>query len=619
LIGTVFHNRYEIIEKIGEGGMATVYKAKCRLLNRMVAVKVLHPQFTHDEDFIQRFQHEAQAAARLSHPNIVNIYDVGTEGQVHYIVMEYVEGKNLKRLLREEGILPVKQALDIAQQIASALIQAHQHDIVHCDIKPHNILITDDGRVKVVDFGIARAASSSTINLSGTVIGSVHYLSPEQAQGLGVDKRSDLYALGVVLYEMVVGKPPFNGENPIAIALRQIQEEVSFPSDLKLPKELKALINKALEKDPAKRYQTANEMWRDLKRCIDKIAGDPDYETDEFHTQVFPSLAVPKEGVREVRGGEKRDRKKWGWKKIILGALLIIGFGVIVGAGIGLLMFGGGEEVTVPDLTGKTLQEAEKLLEDLGLSVGDVTEQYSESVEPNRIIASDPPAGEKIKKGREVDLIISMGESLARVPMLINKTERQAELDLAEAGLVVGERTEEFSNDVPAGYIIDQSPAPNTKVESGTPVDIIVSKGPELKTVTLPDFRGQDLNKVKERLRSLNLIPGSVQEVVTEEFKAGIVLEQEPEPGTLVKEGSTVNLVVGKGTTKTHDISLTVPQGPDQQKIEIVVRDARGSRTVYSDLHAPGDRVVKEITWTGEEAVVQVLIDGNVRFEQTLR
>ena len=379
LEGRLIGNRYEILEKIGNGGMATVYKARCHVLNRNVAVKVLKEEFTTDAEFVKRFNIEAQSAASLSHPNIVSIYDVGNEGDIYYIVMELVQGKTLKEIITDEGILPWKWTVNIAIQIASALEVAHRHNIVHRDIKPHNIIITEDGTAKVTDFGIAKAVSNSTITSFGATIGSVHYFSPEQARGGYTDAKSDLYSLGVVMYEMLTGKVPFDADTPVSVALKHMQEVPVEPKTLNptIPDSVNKIIIKAMQKEPSLRYISATEMLTDLKESIKNPNGNfvvmSKAVTDE-PTRVMNVEEAEKEAKREEKQGKKKKNKA---KKIVLIVFLclLIFFGAMFGTWK-LLTGGRTKEVQIPSLVGTNIEEAKTKLDELKLKY-EITEEYS--------------------------------------------------------------------------------------------------------------------------------------------------------------------------------------------------------------------------------------------------
>ena len=366
MVQRILDQRYELEELIGGGGMADVYKAKDRLLNRPVAVKILHEQFKQDKEFIDKFQREAQAAARLSHPNIVNIYDVGVADGDHYIVMEYVPRRTLKDRIRQEGHLSVSESLRVAREIAEALAHAHANNLVHCDIKPHNILMMADGHAKVADFGIARAVTESTMTYSGNVVGSVHYFSPEQAKGTMITPKSDVYSLGVVLYEMLTGKLPFTGDNPVSIAVKHLQEE-PVPVrqiDPSIPPVVEAIVSKAMSKDPAMR-PTSAELVQDIQQAermlmtgaqpVNRMAQDPD--ATQVLPRVQPQQTIPPRRAAQEEDYEddepKKEKSIFKSKKFIIGLLMVLFAGFFVGAFMSYGKFWSTAEVTVPDVTGK--------------------------------------------------------------------------------------------------------------------------------------------------------------------------------------------------------------------------------------------------------------------------
>jgi serine/threonine protein kinase len=560
MIGKILGNRYEIIEKVGGGGMALVYKAKCRLLNRYVAVKILRPEFINDEEFVDKFKRESQAAASLSHPNIVNIYDVGNdEDGIYYIVMEYVKGKTLKQIIRDRGVLEPKDAIYIAKQIALALQHAHSNHIVHRDIKPHNILITEDGRAKVADFGIARAVTSSTVTNTGNVIGSVHYFSPEQARGGYVDKKSDLYSLGVVLYEMITGKVPFEGESPISIALKHINEAVTPPSLLNrnTPKALEDIILKALQKDTIKRYNNAEEMLNDLNQAAKHPMGNfvVFEDDDDSPTQVIPAIKdqqivdndiktkTPKPKTM-LRSRRPRIRNKKN-KKLILGAILIAFLLALVFTG-GLFYFKGlfmGQEKDVPNVVGKPIEDAKSQLTNLGFKVEVGKEEYSSEYDEGYVIAQDPESGAKRKTGYTIVLTVSKGAKLVKVPNLIKKNIN--DIDLENESLKKGRVTYEYSS-LPVGIIINQNPKSGKKVPEGTRINLVVSKGIETKTAVMPNVVSKDIQTAKRDIENLGL-KVNIEYRFDSKADKDTVISQDIQPGTEVETNKVVNLVVSKG------------------------------------------------------------------------
>jgi len=423
--------RYELIEKIGEGGMAIVYKGKDRFLNRYVAIKILRPEFIKDEKFIENFRKESQAAAGLSHPNIVNVYDVGEEGNIHFIVMELIDGKSLSQVIEEEGRLDYKEAISITKQVASALSLAHSNQIIHRDVKPHNILITSSGTAKLADFGIAMAVSKESIaEGKEKIMGSVHYFSPEQARGAYVDERSDIYSLGIVLYEMLTGKVPFDGDNPISIALMHINDEIPPVSKevAGIPPQLEKIIEKATDKYQTNRYASADEMIEDL----DNI----DFITKVMGSSVFADKGESKKAddddaesyyraIEENRNSEVKKKKKPVNKTkifIIAAAVVIVIAGVI---GFGAMMgwfSGSSDEIKVPDFAGKTLEEAQAEAEELGLKIEEGDEVYSPDQEKGLITSQSPSAGSMVSEGRVITVNISLGKKDGVVPRIIGTT-----------------------------------------------------------------------------------------------------------------------------------------------------------------------------------------------------
>ena len=512
---TILGNRYEIIRKIGDGGMAFVYEAKDRLLNRVVAVKVLRPEFVDDEEFLAKFKREAEAVANISHPNIVNVYDVGCDGKVNYIVMEYIDGQNLKEIIKTEGTLDEYTALDITKQIAKALGAAHKKGVIHRDIKPHNILISSEGRnVKVADFGIAKAATNSTMTNIGSIIGSVHYFSPEQAKGRSVKNNADLYSLGIVLYEMLLGKVPFKGDSPISIALQHINEDIEFSLEEKtqIPQSIRTLIKKMTEKDPVDRYQSSEEVIEDIEYIEQNIDLDFIKQYDDFATRKTSAVemmdnsnkfkTIGKEQKREtkeepfierereeVNNYERKPKKKKrkGFNGTIIG-LFIIALLCVTGVatnGFGLL--NSNEEdgiITAPNLVNMSLENANKVIYDLDLKLT-ILEKHDSQVQKGYVISQTPQQGAKLKKGDTVTIVISLGPEELSVPNIIGLSVKDAKLMLQEKGLVLRIVENKYS-ERPEGTIINQDPAVGTSnIKKGDVINVVVSKGqkPEEKPV----------------------------------------------------------------------------------------------------------------------------------------
>ena len=570
LEGKILGNRYEIIEKIGNGGMATVYKSKDRVLNRYVAVKILRDEFTTDEEFIKRFRIEAQSAASLTHPNIVSIFDVGNEGNLYYIVMELIKGKTLKEIITEEnGPLPWKWSLNVVTQIASALETAHKNNIVHRDIKPHNIIITEDGIAKVTDFGIAKAVSNSTITAFGTTIGSVHYFSPEHARGGFTDAKSDLYSLGVVMYEMLTGKVPFDADTPVSVALKHMQEKPVEPKELNenIPQVVNDIIMKAMQKDINLRYQSATEMVKDLNTALKNpdenfvhIGNNAGAATQRISTQEIAE-AERRANEKNNKGKEKKSNKFKDFVKkhkvasAILGAILL--FFIAFGATMGIVEIANPNEVQIPDLVNKTEDEAEQILKDLKLKLVVKSEEYDENIEKGKIISQDPTYKEnyKIKEHSEISVIISKGTEKVDIPNVVGKTRQEAEKALKDAGLVP-EIVEENDEKVEAGIVLSQDPEDGENVNKGSKVKLVVSKGSAIVKVEVPSLVGKNEQEAKALLAEAGLKANIINDE-DDSKNDGVVLRQSKDAGTQVQEGTTITITVNK-VSQAKEATFTI-------------------------------------------------------------
>jgi len=570
LEGKILGNRYEIIEKIGNGGMATVYKSKDRVLNRYVAVKILRDEFTTDEEFIKRFRIEAQSAASLTHPNIVSIFDVGNEGSLYYIVMELIKGKTLKEIITEEnGPLPWKWSLNVVTQIASALETAHKNNIVHRDIKPHNIIITEDGIAKVTDFGIAKAVSNSTITAFGTTIGSVHYFSPEHARGGYTDAKSDLYSLGVVMYEMLTGRVPFDADTPVSVALKHMQEEPVEPKELNenIPQVVNDIIMKAMQKDVNLRYQSATEMLKDLNAALKNpddnfvhIGSNIGAATQRISTQEIAEAERKAKEANNPKNGKKPNKfiefvKKHKALSFVIGAIIL--FFVAFGATMGIVELVNPNDVQIPDLVNKTQDEAEQIVKDLKLKLVVKSEEYNENVEEGKIISQDPAYQENytIKEHSEISVVISKGTETVEVPDVVGKTREEAEKLLKDAGLVA-EITEENDEKVEAGIVLSQDIEDGETVNKGSTVKLVVSKGSAIVNVEVPSLVG----KTEQEARNLLTEAGLKVNVVNDEDESkndGVVLRQSKDAGTEVQEGTTITITVNK-VSEAKEATFTI-------------------------------------------------------------
>lgn len=557
-MGRLYGGRYEIEEKIGAGGMAIVYKAKDTLLNRTVAIKVLREQYASDDGFIRRFRREAQSAASLSHQNIVSIYDVGKDGQEDYIVMEYVKGQTLKDIISNQAPLPAEKAIYIIRQIGEALAHAHANHIIHRDIKPLNILISTDGRAKVTDFGIARAASAATLTHTGDIVGSVHYLSPEQAQGAQTTVQSDIYSLGIILYELITGKVPYNGDTPITIALKHIQEEPELPGKIisGVSAELDTVIMKALAKSLEDRYKSATEFLGDLERILTgqtiiwdrKLTeGDSDFNQTQIHKglrdKIFSSNQKDK-----LEDTLHKGRKK---KKIPLPALVsLIALLIISGLSFAAYRLFYVPNVVVPDIKGLNIEQAEILLKKEGLLLGERVFDFHDEIEKDMIISQSYEPETMVKAGRIVDITVSKGMEFIIVPDVTttNPLQENAINAILEAG---------FENDnieietmlhptIPKDRVIGQNPPPLATWPKNGKLKIFVSGGEELTMEVMPDVTGMASEEAKIILETYKL-------VVTADTEGSLlyptdaVVSTLPAPGRPVKQGSEVKIVVSEG------------------------------------------------------------------------
>jgi len=598
LIGKVFGGRYRLEEKIGVGGMAEVYRAYDLTLNRTVAVKILYPQFASDADFVERFKREAQAAANLSHPNIVNVYDWGAENSTYYLVMEHLVGQNLKQIIQKKGALPPSLVVDIGRQVAAALQFAHKRNIVHRDIKPHNIIITDEGEVKVTDFGIARTLTSN-LTQTGAILGTAYYISPEQAKGEEVSPLSDIYSLGVVLYEMATGQLPFQGETPVAVALKHIQEEPPLPQKLNpaVPSSLQAVILKALARDPLLRYQSAEELRQDLAKAL--APDESSFVDDEEATLVLPpetlKTATPAKSKRNLRP-----------LFITLGVILAA---VLTGLAIASLSFNRFAQVKVPDVTGLSYQQAAATLLKKGLKVKK-EEEYSDKVKAGFVISQNPAAAAEVKKGATVYLTVSKGSELVKVPNLIGQSLSQANLTLDRLKLNVRNISRDYSDTIAEDLIILQRPVAGAKVKKGSFVDLVLSKGP--RPIKVPDLIGKTVAEAQSILASRGLTMRRKDEF-NEQMEAGRILRQDPSAGVSAVRGEAVTVIVSKGPLliKVRDVvGLTKEEAKAQLEADglvVIFKAGISSPTAYGKVvnqsPAAGTDVRKGATvtlWIGQ-------------------
>ena len=593
--GMFIQDRYEIISKIGSGGMADVYKAKDHTLNRFVAVKVLKPEFRKDKGFITKFRVEAQSAAGLAHPNIVNVYDVGEDNGISFIVMELVEGITLKEYIEKKGRLAVREATSIAIQVSMGLQAAHNNGIVHRDVKPQNIIISTDGKVKVTDFGIARVATSNTI--SSNVMGSVHYSSPEQARGGYSDYKSDIYSLGITMYEMVTGHVPFDHENGVTIALMHLQNEITPPSQVRdgIPDSLEKIILKCTMKKPEDRYQTADELIADLKLVFEDTSGeyvgivptiddsptimiDQNELTQRIQTNddtqpvedSDSNAYLEEDDEEEETGMNSKIEKLVIVLAAVVGAIILISIVVFVVKSSGLFKSGKSttqstiaatteakhhnttEKYTVDNYIGLSLEAAREAI-DNKFKIN-VIEEYSDTYAKGLVMQQDPESDTELEEGKTIKLVVSKGQKIedkVSVPDVRSKTKSGAQSELKAAGLKVSIK-EAYSDDVAKGEVISQTPSHGSKVSKNTTVVITVSKGKkEDQTVSVPNLRYYTESEASQELQRVGLSLGSVLTEYSDSVEKGLVIRQRISSGSKVKKGTAVGIYVSLGPRQT--------------------------------------------------------------------
>lgn len=633
----ILAGRYELLERIGDGGMAVVYKARCRLLNRYVAIKILKPEFIKDLKFIDNFKRESQAAASLSHPNIVNIFDVGKEGNIHYIVMELVEGQVLSELIKNKGPMEWRQAVEIMKQMASALSLAHKNHIIHRDVKPQNILITEDGVPKLADFGIAKAVNASTlVGATGTVMGSVHYFSPEQARGGYVDEKSDIYSLGIVLYELLTGRVPFDGENPVNVALMHINEEMTPPSQLVngIPPQLEQVVMKATKKYQTERYSNADEMLEALENVehIHSILGKLIYTGTRQEGAGSPDMGGQDHFLENPgeenhkKGGMKSDKakdtggnqkKRWTQSKTVAILLALI-IALPLSFGIYQLISNGGvgaKEFEMPNYTGMLLEEVEAMAGESGLQVetGDIV--YSDEHEEGRVVSQTPAPTTKVKEGGTVTVNLSRGSREGTVPNIISKTYQDAVFFLEKYGYKVGSVSYENANQ-PEGLVLRQSPTGGEEAAPGSFVNFVVSLGVSESQAIVPLLVGMTELDATEALQAVNLTLGDVTIEKNDTVAEGLIFWQSQGADTVVQGGTSINVKIS-GVPEDPNASYSIPLYVDFTQasnevfyLTIVISDESGTHNVLSNAQRAKSDGGGTVTLSGVgEGTVAVIFD----------
>jgi serine/threonine-protein kinase len=627
---------YEIESAIGQGGMAMVYRARRISDGQVVALKVLREQYAQDAEFVERFQREARAVSSLTHPNMVQVYESGQAQGWHFIAMEFVEGQDLKRYIRERGPLRAAEAVRIAVAVCEVLDYAHRRGIIHRDIKPQNILLRRDGTVKVTDFGIARALASATITQTGTVLGSVQYLSPEQARGQAVGRAADIYALSVVLFEMLTGRLPFDGDSPIAIAMAHIHDVPPSPRQFnpEIPPALEGVIMRGMAKQPHRRYASAADLASDLLGQTSFWSEGPGGEE--------ATRVARRGGVTSARSAPPGSRSLG---PVLAFLLLVLVGGGAWGAWRSVSAYFNVAEVEVPRLVGLTLAQAQAAAQQAGVVLVVEGQAYSDSVPRDAVVSQDQPPGKRVKAGRTVNVVLSLGREMVSVPDLVGQPLPQARLAVESARLRIGQVNERFDDVVKPGLIITQDPPAGQRLPRGGAVNLLVSRGPEL--VEMPLLVGRPLEEARRRLEELGLVLRQVRSAISPDLSPGTVVDQTPDPGRKVRPAEaevllTVSVRPGtegrppqapvvtverratpaprptpagaeagaRGQLRTV-VHVVVPEGQMDQRVRVVVIDEGGVRTVYEKVHAAGDQVDVMVTSRGY-TIIQVYIDNTL-------
>ncbi|EPD52841.1 hypothetical protein HMPREF1210_01221 [Paenisporosarcina sp. HGH0030] len=643
LLGKRISGRYKVLEMIGGGGMSNVYLAHDMILDRDVAIKVLRYDFSNEDDLHRRFQREALSATSLTHPNIVNIFDVGEDGDIHYLVMEFVEGKTLKQYITDAAPLSPNEAVTIMKQLTSAIAHAHQNQIIHRDIKPQNILMDGTHHVKITDFGIAMALSATSFTQTNSVLGTVHYLSPEQARGGTATKKSDIYALGIVLYELLIGKLPFSGESAVSIALKHLQTDTpsvraAVPS---IPQSLENVVMKATAKDPRNRYQNVEEMQRDLQNVLsEERANEKAFEIpldDDGATKAMPvikdasydSLAKTKHLKKEPVVvppvvEEKKKKKKWPWIVGILAFLLLAGL-VIVVAFPGIF---GPKKIEVPDVANLPLSEAIDKVEEVGFIAGNEKQESSEEVEEGQVIRTIPQAGKIREEATEIEFIISSGKESVTLADYAGR-EYNVVKELLASQKFKSIKADEVFSDEPEGRIISQSPSEFSEViPDETDLVFTVSKGPELQSVI--DLRRQYNEKtLNDYARSSGFDIRIIKEEYSEDVPEGFVISQNPVAGTKLELGSSIEIVLSKGPAakqiKTFVTTVEIPYEPDdpgtEQIVRIYLQDQTHSLTEPVEEYVLTENKKQQIQLKieeGQKGAYRIMVDSKVIVDEII-
>lgn len=546
----VLSGRYELLEKIGDGGMAVVYKGKDKLLNRFIAVKILRPEFTKDATFVENFKRESQAAAGLSHPNIVGVYDVGREGNINYIVMELIEGDTLNKIIEREAPMDYRKVIDISKQVAQALRIAHKNKIIHRDVKPHNIMITEDGVVKLADFGIARAVNDATLSTGSKIVGSVHYFSPEQARGNYVDERSDIYSLGIVMYEMLTGKVPFDGDNPVTVALKHINEEIVPPIELEpgIPPALDRCVMKATSKYQTNRYANADELIQELENIsfVTTVTDGTIFESSEVKEKRNKRREEYEKEVEKEVEERERERKKKSRKKAAIIIAVILVLAAAAGGFAAWKMGAFSDTMETPDLLDMTLEEATAYAEESGIRIKQGKDIYSSDYAEGRVCLQDPEPGTEMPKGGVIRINVSKGSKEGLVPNVVGMQEDEVEGFLKEHGYVLG-NVKVITSPEDEGLVLEQSPVAGTSLDKESSIDIVVSDGEGVEKASVPSVTRMPLEDAKKEITSAGFEVGNITYDYNESIGKGYVTYQQWQAGMMLEKGTSIDLEVSQG------------------------------------------------------------------------
>ena len=646
MIGKLLNDRYKIERQIGSGGMALVYEAKDVMLDRKVAIKMLRPEFVSDEDFINKFRHEAKAVAKITHPNVVSIYDIVEGENSLYLVMEYIEGRDLKSIIKQRGKLSVVEALDIANQVTAGVEVAHKNNIIHCDIKPHNILINNNNQVKVTDFGIARAVTSSTMTITDTIMGSANYFSPEQAQGKEINTYSDIYSIGIVLYEMISGQVPFEGESPISVALKHIQKEPKNLIEISpsIPIQVNKLVMKALSKEPKDRHKNAAQLREEIVKTLkeieikDKVTDKDSINDDNNKTKILKKSDISQNNktkdkkesnIKDISNNRdyktKKDKKSNKLKKAVIWTVILVLLASTAVFGV-IYFFKVYTEVPivkVPDLSKTEISEAEDIASQQGLSIEVSEEVFHNDIENGYIVTQEPHSGERVKQTRKILVTVSKGPKVVEVPDFNGRPLREAEVIIENLGLQIDEINYEYSEILSENHIISQDPVPGSEIEINNPIKLTVSEGPKPEMVLMPSLIGLQRDRAFELIQQSGLEVGRLSYNDSTRYDEGLIISQEYTGGEEVPDGSSVNLqistgLVNNGGFEEHSTNIGINiVGTDQQEIKIVVNDSNGEEIAYQRTHNPGEYVNKTIYSVGP-TILKIYRDGQLIKEQEI-